>query len=137
MQSSNAGHQRLQPLQATALNYSEGLWLLVGYRFRFLRVGALRAELFRGAFFGVFARADFFFDFLDAAFAGERFFVVLRGFFAGKAFFVTLPPLPAGVSGAEGWPSALQSTFFCDCRLAGSGMPAKRQRSRYLISFGL
>src|ERR1700730_8198827 len=91
--------------------------------------GFLRVDGPRVAFFGAA---------LDFALAEERFFGALRAFFAREAFFfVTAPPVPAGaLDGAADLPRALQSTFFCDCRLAGSGIPAKRQRSRYLISFG-
>src|ERR1700730_8006071 len=80
----------------------------------------------------------FLIDSLDFALAEERFFGALRAFFAREAFFfVTAPPVPAAaLDGAADLPRALQSTFFCDCRLAGSGIPAKRLRSRYLISFG-
>ena len=94
--------------------------------FGVLRVDGPRVAFFGEPFLRVFVRAAFLIDSLDFALAEERFFGALRAFFAREAFFfVTAPPVPAGaLDGAADLPRALQSTFFCDCRLAGSGIPA-------------
>src|SRR5262249_46042128 len=98
---------------------------------RVVRFAALpRAPLTRFAVLRDFF-ADFFF--FGAALVVARLVVALRPFLPGDA---VLPPaafLPDPGRAAEA-PSELQSTFFCDGRSGGSGMPANRQRSRYLTS---
>src|SRR5258708_20686845 len=105
--------------------------------FGFLRVDGPGVALFGELFLRVFVRAAFLIDSLDFALAEERFFGALRAFFAREAFFfVTAPPVPAGaLDGAADLPRALQSTFFCDCRLAGNGGPGKKHRARSLMFF--
>ena len=109
---------------------------------RRLRASGLRTVFFRETAFGILLRAAPFAIFPAVFFlapgAFGRLFVPLRAVFNDREpfLFVARRLVRSGVAPPAAPPSSeLQSTFLRDRRPMGSGTPAKRHRSRYLISF--